>query len=157
MSRRAGFESEMKKRAALVLRTATGCRYRRELENAGGFGILGIVLRDENLFREADLREEPDAVVVDVDLVPFEAVACADGVGVVVVVPAFAAGEQSDPPVIAGVVLGLEAALAPEMRCGVDQPGGVKAEGDAKEGSPENHANGTGDGVAGARAAPRPS
>ena len=37
----------------------------------------------------------------------------ADGMGVVIVVPAFAAGEEGDPPVIAGVVLGLEAALAP--------------------------------------------
>ncbi len=73
----------------------------------------------------------------------------ADGVGVVVVVPAFAAGEDGDPPVVAGVVLGLEAALAPEVGGGVDEPGGVEAEGDAEEGSPEQHADGADEAVAG--------
>ena len=111
------------------------------LDNAGGFGVLGIEFGDLDLFGEADFAEEPDAVVVDVELVPGEAVAGADGVGVVVVVPAFAAGEEGDPPAVAGVVFGLEAALAPEVRGGVDEPCGVEAEGDAKEGSPENHAD----------------
>jgi hypothetical protein len=112
-----------------------------ELEDAGGFGVLGVELGDEDLFGEADFAEEPDAVVVDVELVPGEAVARADGVSMVVVVPAFPAGEERDPPVVAGVVLGLEAALAPEVGRGVDQPGGVKAESDAEEGSPEDHAD----------------
>jgi hypothetical protein len=107
---------------------------------AGGFGVLGIEFSDLDLLGETDFGEEPDAVVVDVELVPFEAVAGADGVGVVVVVPAFAAGEDGDPPVVAGVVLGLEAALAPEVRGGVDEPGGVESNGDPEEGSPENHA-----------------
>ena len=84
-----------------------------------------------DFFGEADFAEQPDAVVVDVELIPGEAVTRADGMGVVVVVPAFAAGEQSDPPVVAGVVLGLEAALAPEVRRRVDEPGGVEANGDA--------------------------
>jgi hypothetical protein len=109
------------------------------LEDAGGLGVLGVELGDLDLFCEADFAEEPDAVVVDVELVPFEAVAGADGMGVVVVVPAFAAGEESDPPVIAGVVLGLEAALAPEVGGGVDEPGGVETEGNAEEGSPQDH------------------
>src|SRR5258708_18560493 len=65
--------------------------------------------------------------------------------GVVVVVPALAAGEDGDPPVVAGVVLGLEAALAPEVGGGVDQPGGVETDGDAQEGSPEDHAKGADD------------
>src|ERR1700679_1541333 len=114
---------------------------------AGWFGVVFVELGDLDLFGQADLFEEPDAVVVDVELVPGEAVAGADGVGVVVVVPAFAAGEDGYPPVVAGVVLGLEAALAPEVRCGVDEPGGVEADGDAEEGSPEHHADGSGDGV----------
>src|SRR5271169_5810807 len=104
------------------------------LENAGWLGVLGVVLGDLDAFGEADFGEEPDAVVVDVELVPGETVARADGMGVVVVVPAFASGEESDPPVVAGVVLGFEAALAPEVRGGVDEPCGVKAYGDAKEG-----------------------
>ena len=72
-----------------------------------------------------------------------------DGMGVVVVVPAFASGEERDPPVVAGVVLGLETTLAPEVRGGVDEPCGVKAYGDAKEGSPENHAEGADEVMAG--------
>ena len=63
----------------------------------------------------------------------------ADGVGVVVVVPAFATGEDGDPPVVAGVVAGFEAALAPEVGGGVDEPRGVEADDDAEEGSPEHH------------------
>src|SRR6266851_1259056 len=118
---------------------------------SGGFGVLGVELGDLDLFGEADLAEEPDAVVVDVELVPCQAVAGADGMGVVVVVPALAAGEDGDPPVVAGVVLGLEAALAPEVGGGVDEPGGMEADGDAEEGSPEDHAESSDDVVAGAR------
>jgi hypothetical protein len=115
------------------------------LENAGWLGILGIVLGDLDALGETDFGEEPDAVVVDVELVPGEAVTGADGMRVVVVVPAFATGEESDPPVVAGVIAGFEAPLAPEVRGGVDEPGGVKAYGDAKERSPENHAEGSDD------------
>ena len=115
---------------------------------AGWFGVVRVELGDLDFFGEADLGEQPDAVVVDVELVPGEAVTGADRVGVVVVVPAFAAGEESDPPVVAGVVAGLEAALAPEVGGGVDQPGGVQAEGDAQEGSPEHHGECADDGVA---------
>jgi hypothetical protein len=112
-----------------------------ELEYAGGFWVLGIEFGDMDFFGEANFAEEPDAVVVDIELVPGEAVTRADRVGVVVVVPAFAAGEQSDPPVVARVVFGLEAALAPEVGGGVDEPGGVEADGDAEEGCPEDHAD----------------
>ena len=112
------------------------------LDDAGGFGILGIEFGDLDLFGEAEFAEDPDAVVVDVELVPCETVTRADGVGVVVVVPAFAACEYGDPPVVAGVVFGFEAAFAPEVSGGVDEPGGVKADGDAEECSPENHAEG---------------
>jgi hypothetical protein len=117
---------------------------------SGWFGIVLVELCDLDFFGQAEFAEEPDAVVVDVELVPGEAVARADGMGVVVVVPAFAAGEESDPPVVAGVVLGLEAALAPEVGCGVDEPCGVEADGDAQEGSPEHHAECTDDRVRGA-------
>jgi hypothetical protein len=66
-------------------------------------------------------------------------VASADGMGVVIVVPAFAAGEHGDPEAVAGIVAGFEAAAAPEMGGGVDQPGGVQAEGNAEEDAPEDH------------------
>ena len=116
---------------------------------AGWFGVCRIELRNLDFFCEADFFEQPDAVVVDVELVPGEAVTSADGVGVVVVVPAFAAGEDGDPPVVAGVVLGLEAALAPEMSCGVDEPCGMEAKSYAEERSPEEHADGADEAMAG--------
>lgn len=113
------------------------------------FGVGWIELCDLNLLGQTHLFEQPDTVVVDVELVPGEAVAGADGVGVVVVVPAFAAGEDGDPPVVAGVVLGFEAALAPEMRGGVYKPCCVKPNCNAQESSPEHHADGTDDTVIG--------
>jgi hypothetical protein len=118
------------------------------LEDASRFGILGIEFGYLNFFGEADFAEDPDAVVVDIELVPGETVTCADWVGVVVVVPALATGEDGDPPVVAGVVLGFKASLAPEVSGGVDQPCGMKADGDAEEGSPEDHAESTYDVVA---------
>ena len=87
------------------------------LDYAGWLGVLGIELRDLDLFGEADFAKHPDTVVVDVELVPGQAMTCADWVSVMVVVPAFAARKESDPPVVAGVVFGLKAALAPEVRC----------------------------------------
>jgi hypothetical protein len=121
------------------------------LEDAGGFGVLGVEFGDLDFLGEAYFFEQPDAVVVDVELVPGEAVAGADRVGVVVVVPAFAAGEQGDPPGVARIVLGLEAARADQVGGGVDQPGGVQADDHAQEGSPEHHAEAADDGVAGGR------
>src|SRR2546423_756227 len=111
------------RRGRYASRTLCACR----------FGVVGVELGDLDFFREADLGEEPDAVVVDVELVPGEAMARADRMGVVVVVPAFATGKQSDPPGVAGVIFGFEAAAAEHVGGGVDQPGGVQAEADAQE------------------------
>ena len=121
-----------------------------DLVGTGRLRVMTVEFGDLDLLGEADLLEEPDAVVVDVELVPGEAVTGADGMGMVIVMPAFAAGKDRDPPVVAGVVLGLEASLAPEVGCGVDEPGRVEAEGGAKEGSPENHAEGADGAMAGA-------
>src|SRR6266700_76039 len=90
------------------------------------------------------------AGLVDVELVPGVAVTRADRVGVMVVVPTFASCEERDPPVVAGVVLCLEATLAPEVSGGVHEPGGVEADGNAEEGCPENHADCADNIVAGA-------
>ena len=99
-------------------------------------GVIAIVLGQFDLFGEADLGEQPDAVEVGVNLIPAEAVARGDGMGVVVVVPALAAADQGDPPVVARVVAGFKAARAPEMRGRVDEPGSVQTERHAQEGSP---------------------
>ena len=69
----------------------------------------------------------------------------------VIVVPAFAAGQQRHPPGVAGVVLGLKAPRAEHVGGGVHQPGGVQADDDAQEGSPKNHGDGTEHAAAGRR------
>ena len=96
------------------------------LDNACWFWVLGVELGDLDLFRESDLAEYPDAVVVDVEFIPGKAVARADGMCVVVVVPAFAAGEQGNPPVVAGIVSRLKAATAPQVGRRIHQPGGMQ-------------------------------
>ena len=45
---------------------------------------------------------------------------------VVIIVPAFAKGEKSDPPAIAGIVTGFKAAPSPHVCRRIDQPGGVE-------------------------------
>jgi hypothetical protein len=61
---------------------------------------------------------------------------------VVVVVPSLAAAHQSHPPVVARVIAGFEAPASPQVRGGVDQPGGVQAQGDAQECAPKQHPDG---------------
>ena len=68
---------------------------------------------------------------------------------VVVNVPALTAGEEGNPPVAAESSR-VRSGAAPEVRGGVDQPGGVQAERDAEEGSPENNAECADEVVAGA-------
>src|SRR5271166_626846 len=72
-------------------------------------------------------------------------------VRMVVVVPAFTTTHQSHPPVVTRVIASFKAAGAPQMRGGVDQPGGVQSDGHAEECSPEEHSDGVGP------AAPEPS
>jgi hypothetical protein len=86
---------------------------------------------------EAEEAEDGDAVPVGIELIPGEAVTGGLGVGVVVVVPAFAEGEEGDPEAVAGGVGGVEATRAPHVGGGVDEPGGVEAEDGAEEDSPE--------------------
>src|ERR1700690_1872273 len=82
--------------------------------------------------------EEFEDVVGDVDFPPVEALAGADGVAVVVVVPAFAHGDEGEGEAVAAVVGGVEAAGADDVGEGVDAEGGVIDEDGAQEKSPED-------------------
>ena len=83
-------------------------RIRRELGSAGGCdvassGVGGSRLNDPRLLdlpREAECLERSDADPVQIQLVPGEPVACARGMGVVIVVPPLAERQQRDPPVV---------------------------------------------------------
>jgi hypothetical protein len=61
----------------------------------------------------------------------------AETVGVVIVVPAFSEGDQRYQQVIGGEVFGRKPARAPEVGDGVDHPGRVETDYDAREYSPE--------------------
>jgi len=67
-------------------------------------------------FSEADLPgepylfEEPDAVPVEINFVPTEPVPSRGGMGMVIVVPAFAKSEHRYPPVVGRLVMGSKAA-----------------------------------------------
>src|SRR5271156_377525 len=95
-------------------------------------------LSDVDLPREADLLKQPDAVPVRIDFIPLQAVARGNRMRVVIVVPAFAPGQQGDPPAVGGKVARGKAARAPGVGCGVDQPGGMQSDHGAQKNSPEN-------------------
>src|ERR1039458_9375028 len=88
------------------------------LRRSMGDGLAADELGDLDFLGDAEFFEQPDAVVVGVELIPGEAVAAGGGMGVMVVVPSFAAGEESDPPGVAGVVLGVETAGTVDGRDG---------------------------------------
>jgi len=65
----------------------------RRLGDAGRLGVFGVELGNLDLAGQAKFLHCPNAVVVDVELVPGEAVTSTDWMRMMVVMPAFAAGE----------------------------------------------------------------
>src|SRR5271165_2991632 len=90
-----------------------------------------------NLFGQMQLLQDPDAVPVQVNLIPAQAVARRSGMGVMIVVPAFAEREHGHHEVIRGGVAGNETARAPDVRCRIHQPSGMQTQSGAQEDSPE--------------------
>ena len=89
---------------------------------------------------ESEFLEQPDRQPTDIELPPFVAVGGCSLVGMMVVVPAFAVGDQTDQPVVAAVVLGLVVSVSPDMGHGVDAPGDVPVENRSDEYSPYEQA-----------------
>ena len=91
---------------------------------------------------EATPGEGFERVVGDVDFPPEEALTCASHIVMMIVVPAFTEGHESEEPVVAAGVGGLVAARAEKMRERVDGEGvmpeerGAEAEAPEKSGSP---------------------
>ncbi len=54
-----------------------------------------------------------------------------------VVVPAFAERKPRNPPIVARIVTGVEAAASPHVRGRVDEPRGVQTENDAQKYAPQ--------------------
>ena len=95
-----------------------------------------LSLLDFDVPGEADKAQCGDAIPVRVELVPGQAVTGGLRMGVMVVVPSFAKGQQRHPEAVARGVSGGKSARAPHVGGGVDQPGGVQAEHGAKEDAP---------------------
>src|SRR5579863_719140 len=66
-------------------------------------GVPAVISRQLDLAGKPDLGEQPDAVEVRVHFIPGEAMPRGDGMSVVVIVPALAAADQGDPPVVARI------------------------------------------------------
>src|SRR5262245_13016631 len=71
--------------------------------------------RHDDIPREACPFEQADQQPGDVELPPAQAMAGGTGIGVVIVVPALAGGEDPDEHVVLAVVVGSIAAVAPQM------------------------------------------
>src|SRR5271166_2853844 len=122
-----------------VYRAGDGIGWRRKfLCYSRRLRIGRIVLCDLDVPGEAEFLEQPDAVVVWINLVPCEAVARGNGMRMMIVVPSFTAREQGDPPAVARVVAGFEASRSPHVRRGIHKPGSVQAKGHAQEDSPHD-------------------
>lgn len=94
-------------------------------------------MRSDDFPGKAEAFHEEDGVVGEVDFVPLHAVGGGALLMVVIVVPALAEGDESDPPVVLGAVGGVEIAIAPGVGGGVHEPGGVVDEYDAEDAGPE--------------------
>src|ERR1700722_19028702 len=86
--------------------------------DGGGIGGCGVGAAAHDFFGggddfvgQADEGEGFDGEVGHVEFPPAHAVGGGALVGVVVIMPAFAHGQDGDPPVIAGVVFGFEVAI----------------------------------------------
>ena len=89
---------------------------------------------------DADLLQEPNLQIRQIQFVPGHAMPRRNRMGMVVVVPAFAERDQGDPPQVAGIVLGAEASAAPHVRRGIDQPGRMQADDYPQRHDPQQHA-----------------
>src|SRR5271169_5528552 len=111
--------------------------------SGGGGGVEGLALGEDavgdsaEFADEAEPGEEFQSVEGDVDFPPVEALACAGHKVAMIVVPAFAEGDESEEPVVFAGVRGGETALAEDVRQRVDGEGAVPQESGAEEEAPE--------------------
>src|SRR5436190_8850012 len=102
---------------------------------AGGSGAIDA--GDANGFGDAEELQNFDLDPGDIELIPGQSVAGGGRMRVVIVMPAFAEREEGNPPAISGIIPGIEAARAPQMRGRVHEPGGVEANHNPNATSPQ--------------------
>src|SRR6185295_4508725 len=96
----------------------------------GGFpdGRCAVDAGDADGFRDAEDFQNPDLDPGDIELIPCQTVARGSGMRVVIVMPSLAEREKGDPPAVSGIIPGIEAARAPQVRGRIHQPGSVETE-----------------------------
>src|SRR6266850_4293390 len=108
------------------------------LRRGAAFYFHGGFAGEADVPDEAAFFQGTDCEPGEVELPPFEAVAGGGGEGVVVVVPAFAEGEDAEDRVVAAFIGGSVGAGSPDVADGVDAPGDVVEQGGADEAAPED-------------------
>ena len=104
--------------------------YRRAGDEERPDGIVVELCRQgrrryDNLSCEAEQHQEADDHPRQIDLPPLVPMPCRAGIGVMIIVPALAAGEERDQSVIAAVVGSPVVAITPDMGDRIDRPGGM--------------------------------
>jgi hypothetical protein len=100
-------------------------------------GLAAVNVRDPHGFRQTEELQDLDLHPGQIELIPGEAKPRRAGMGVMVVVPALAGGQQRHPPVVPGIIARGESAAAPQVRYRVDQPGRVEADDDPEAEAPQ--------------------
>src|SRR5258706_7919163 len=109
----------------------------------GGGGVESLAFGEDvvgdaaEFADDAEPREELQAVVGEIDLPPIKTLAGGGHEVVMIVVPAFAEGDQGEQPVVLAGVGGREAALAKDVGERIDGERAVPEEDGAQEKAPD--------------------
>lgn len=90
-----------------------------------------------NVPRKAEPPQGRDSIPIDIDFVPSQAMTGSLRMGVMVIVPAFAKGEQRHPKAVPGRIAGGEPLPSPHVGGRVYQPGGVETYDRTEEDAPQ--------------------
>lgn len=102
--------------------------------------MAGSLLRPRQLEvpREVEQTQCSDAIPVQIEFIPGEAMARRLRVCVMVIMPAFTESEHGDPKTVPGCIVGGESPRSPHMRSRVHQPRGVQTNDSAEEDAPHH-------------------
>src|SRR6266567_2557353 len=88
--------------------------------------------------RQAKFFEGPNAIPVQIEFIPLQAMTGGNWVSVMIIVPPFAKADQSNPKIVRRKVARDKPPRSPGVSAGVDQPRAMQDDHCAQEHSPEN-------------------
>jgi hypothetical protein len=80
------------------------------------FGLRAVEFRYPGRFRQTEELQDFDWNPGQIELIPDQPMPRRCGMGVMIVVPPLAGGDEGDPPVVPGIIMGSESAAAPHVR-----------------------------------------